>query len=96
MHAGSCKDNYMKCDNARCVRERYRCDGDNDCGDMSDERNCGGSSSSPQGSETNFPDQQSLGCIRYDGGISQALTNSKENRDEHDDLMINSASSGDT
>ena len=30
----------FQCANSNCVPRRWRCDGDDDCGDMSDEVNC--------------------------------------------------------
>ncbi|MFD3745440.1 hypothetical protein [Nocardia sp. NPDC058633] len=42
-HSGtlSCEQNEFSCDNDRCVQRQWLCDGDDDCGDGSDERNCG-------------------------------------------------------
>ena len=33
----TCASNYFKCDNNRCIPMMWVCDGDNDCGDLSDE-----------------------------------------------------------
>lgn len=35
-----CPKNYFKCENKACVPKRKICDRRNDCGDLSDERNC--------------------------------------------------------
>ncbi|KAH9489565.1 hypothetical protein Btru_043309, partial [Bulinus truncatus] len=35
-----CPDNSWKCRNKKCINEEFRCDGDNDCIDGSDEENC--------------------------------------------------------
>lgn len=41
-HSGKflCEPNEFTCDNDRCVQKQWLCDGDDDCGDGSDERNC--------------------------------------------------------
>ena len=37
----ACGENQVKCDNGLCVNENLKCDGNNDCGDWSDEEsNC--------------------------------------------------------
>lgn len=41
-----CPPNRFQCDNGRCVSLLFVCDGDNDCQDMSDERNCSSSGKS--------------------------------------------------
>lgn len=38
---GQCTGNHeFKCNNNRCIPIEYRCDGDNDCSDRSDEVGC--------------------------------------------------------
>lgn len=39
----SCEDNEFLCDNGKCILAVFKCDlnGDDDCGDNSDERGCG-------------------------------------------------------
>lgn len=36
----SCSNSLYLCTNYKCVQQTYRCDGDDDCGDDSDEHNC--------------------------------------------------------
>jgi len=39
--SAACSEDQFKCANTgRCIPASYMCDGDNDCGDYSDERNC--------------------------------------------------------
>lgn len=38
-----CADNEFTCRNGNCQPQNWLCDGDDDCGDQSDEENCGGS-----------------------------------------------------
>ena len=36
-----CSSSDFYCENGKCVLEQYTCDGVDDCGDYSDEDNCG-------------------------------------------------------
>ena len=36
-----CDSSEFQCSNGKCKPARYACDGHNDCGDYSDEQNCG-------------------------------------------------------
>ena len=36
-----CEPNEFKCPNGQCVMKIWRCDGEDDCSDGFDERNCG-------------------------------------------------------
>ncbi|MEQ2255723.1 hypothetical protein ILYODFUR_016866 [Ilyodon furcidens] len=38
--AHSCLPNQYRCSNGRCISSIWKCDSDNDCGDMSDEQEC--------------------------------------------------------
>ena len=37
---GTCSEYEFLCQNGECIRGKYMCDGDNDCGDQSDENKC--------------------------------------------------------
>ena len=37
----SCGEDRFACDNGRCIYNGFRCDRIDDCGDASDERDCG-------------------------------------------------------
>ena len=36
-----CTDEEFTCQNSKCIKKTYRCDKEDDCGDNSDEFNCG-------------------------------------------------------
>ena len=35
-----CKEDEFECDDSSCIKSRWRCDGDQDCNDGSDENLC--------------------------------------------------------
>lgn len=45
--ASTCSSNQFACNNSVCIPEFWKCDGDNDCGDNSDETNCNRATCSP-------------------------------------------------
>lgn len=49
--AKTCSANQFACNNGVCIPEFWKCDGDNDCGDNSDEVNCNRSTCSPNNFE---------------------------------------------
>ena len=42
---GDCTSSQFRCENDKCININYICDGDNDCGDRSNERTCDDSAS---------------------------------------------------
>jgi len=46
--AQQCGPNYHECPNGICIPESWLCDGDNDCGDGSDEASCGNTTTTTQ------------------------------------------------
>ena len=49
--ANTCSANQFGCDNGVCIPEFWKCDGDNDCGDNSDESKCNKATCSPNNFE---------------------------------------------
>ncbi|EZA49376.1 Sortilin-related receptor [Ooceraea biroi] len=49
--ASTCSSNQFACNNGVCIPEFWKCDGDNDCGDSSDEANCNRATCSPNNFE---------------------------------------------
>ncbi|XP_075046529.1 sortilin-related receptor [Mixophyes fleayi] len=56
----ACLPSQYRCSNGNCISSIWQCDNDNDCGDMSDERDCPTTSCDP---DTMFRCQESGTCI---------------------------------
>ena len=68
-----CEPNEYQCANKKCVLKTWRCDGDDDCGDGSDEADC---SPAPPGSPCRYYEWQ---CASRDQCIPRAFQCDGEN-----------------
>ena len=60
-----CKSNEFECDNKRCVFKEWVCDREDDCGDRSDERNCGGETTDVTGICLNYLQSSGEFCMVF-------------------------------
>ncbi|XP_013929765.1 PREDICTED: sortilin-related receptor, partial [Thamnophis sirtalis] len=56
----TCLSNQYRCSNGNCINNIWKCDNDNDCGDMSDEKNCPTTVCDP---DTQFRCHESGTCV---------------------------------
>lgn len=77
----SCRNNYYLCGDHRCVPQNYRCDGDDDCGDDTDEHHCPPFTCLPN----YFPCAHERKCIQ----ASWLCDGGKDCRDGSDEITAN-------
>lgn len=81
--ASTCAANQFTCNNNVCIPEFWKCDGDNDCGDHSDEINCNRATCSPN----NFECDDSKCIPKY--WVCDLDRDCKDGRDELNCTYVN-------